>query len=240
MSRNSPEKPRDAGESFRGKLPRRAHPGRGLFPKIAPFRVCYQRLRLRAHKGVYESRPTDVRAHIGRARKKAPLPAQTRCHGFASQVSNHVKLGPVTTIARRYEPRYCPSCGDPMPERMHGPPGTYCSARCRKRAERARKAAKAGVHAGHPSLMTRTVPARPTQAPAAVPQPRPAPAIVPARAPAASTCQGCGRAGKQYRLRGYTATGNLIAETAVLCTHCRGLVWAAWQSRFSMPAITQA
>ena len=43
-----------------------------------------------------------------------------------------------------------------------------------------------------------------------------------------------------YRLRGYTAAGRLEAETAALCGHCRGLVWAAWQSRFGMAAITPA
>ena len=131
-----------------------------------------------------------------------------------------------------------------MPARVHGPLGTYCSAICRKRAERARKAARAARSAGHPSLKTITPPGCPAPAPAVMQKPRPAPAIPPARTPtarppAARNCQRCGRTATQYRLRGYTAAGNLIAETLTLCTHCRGLVWAAWQAHYSMPAITR-
>jgi len=48
-------------------------------------------------------------------------------------------------LADRFRPRNCASCGDLLPVRMDGPLGTYCSTRCRKRAEQARKAAKAGA-----------------------------------------------------------------------------------------------
>jgi hypothetical protein len=43
-----------------------------------------------------------------------------------------------------------------------------------------------------------------------------------------------------YRLRGYTAAGQLEAEMAALCRHLRGLIWAVWQGQFRMPAITPA
>lgn len=155
-----------------------------------------------------------------------------------------------------------------MPAGVHGRPKTYCSDRCQKRAERARKAARAGLPDWHPSLKAARAPAPPVPAPerqdqrwrpdasALLPQgpqrsiephgsserhpepPRPAPA--PPRAPAAVACLACGRAGRLYRLRGYTAAGRLEAEKAVLCSHHRGLVWAAWQGQFRMPAITPA
>jgi hypothetical protein len=62
---------------------------------------------------------------------------------------------------------------------------------------------------------------------------------------AASCCrcgpvEACGRDGRPYRLRGYTPGGHLVAETAALCSHHRGLIWAAWQGQFRMPAITPA
>ena len=175
------------------------------------------------------------------------------------------KLGVVTVLADRYAPRNCASCGDLLPVRLDGPLGTYCSARCRKRAERARKAARAGLPSGHPSLRAvrpkPSAPARQDQrgrpnAPALVPQgpqrpsgphgsserrpepPRPAPALP--RAAAAVPCLACGRTGRLYRLRGYTAAGRLEAETAPLCSHHRGLIWAAWQGQYRMPAITSA
>ena len=65
-------------------------------------------------------------------------------------------------------------------------------------------------------------------------------ASAPPRAAVAVPCLACGRAGRLYRLRGYTAAGRLEAETAALCTHHRGLIWAAWQAQYRMPAITPA
>jgi len=153
------------------------------------------------------------------------------------------KLDSVTASAERYQSRHCASCGDPMPAGVHGPLKTYCSGRCRKRAERARTAARAGLPARHPSLKAATAPARSPAPPVAVPRPRPAPAPGPPQpvpTPAAVPCLRCGRAGRAYRLRGYTPGGHLVAETAALCRHCRGLAWAMWQSRFGMPAITPA
>jgi len=41
-----------------------------------------------------------------------------------------------------------------------------------------------------------------------------------------------------YRFRGYTPAGRLAVETAVLCSYHRELLWAWWQGRAGMPAIT--
>jgi len=46
-------------------------------------------------------------------------------------------------------------------------------------------------------------------------------ASVPPRVVAAVPCVVCGKAGRLYRLRGYTAAGHLEAETAGLCSHHR-------------------
>jgi hypothetical protein len=147
----------------------------------------------------------------------------------------------------RSQPGSCAFCGDPLPVRVHGPLGTYCSARCRDRAYRARKAATAGRPATHPSLRAALVPVQPIPAAAPLPRPRPASAAVPQQtavtgspAPAVAPCACCGRAGKLYRFRGYTVTGHLVAEHAALCRHHQGLVWAMWQSRFGLPAMTPA
>ena len=43
-----------------------------------------------------------------------------------------------------------------------------------------------------------------------------------------------------YRFRGYTAAGQLEAETAALCHHHGGLVWAMFQGQYRMPAVTPA
>lgn len=150
-------------------------------------------------------------------------------------------------LAERYEPRYCAVCGDLMPAGAHGPAKVYCSKKCQRRAERARKAARAGLPASHPSLRAAAAPVQPPGLPVTVPRPRPAPAPVaarpapsPAHAVVALPCQACGRASRLYRLRGYDARGRLVAETAALCAHHKGLAWAVWQGRFGMPAITAA
>lgn len=108
-------------------------------------------------------------------------------------------------------------------------------------AERARKAAKAGRPAWHPSLRAPVAPVPVMQAPPAPPRSRPVPVPVPvpqpavrrpAPVPVSAPCQVCGRAGRGWRLRGCTATGRLAAETAAMCGHCRGVVWAAWRGQY--------
>lgn len=201
-------------------------------------RVCW---------GLSHGRWGDVAAHVRPAGVEgfftcpdAMFPVRVPC------LRGH-KLGFMVALAERYESRYCAVCGGLLSAGAHGPLRVYCSKRCQRRAERARKAARAGLPDWHPSLRAVMPPARPPGPAVAVPQPRPvaAPARPQAgaslpRAPAAVPCQACGRGGTPYRLRGYTRAGQLVAATAALCGHCQGLAWAAWQSRFGMAAITPA
>ena len=83
----------------------------------------------------------------------------------ARQLSRYRDTRCMSSVAERYEPRYCAVCGDLMPAGVHGRLKTYCSDRCQKRAERARKAARAGLPDWHPSLKAARAPAPPVPAP---------------------------------------------------------------------------